>query len=47
MTYKNTKYRVMRSSFGTVNIVIVFWAGRTWEFKTIKQAKSFINNVNG
>jgi len=47
MTYKNTNYRVMRSSFGTVNVVYVFWAGRTWDFKTIKQAKSFITTVTG
>jgi len=45
--YKGISYRVMRSSTNTVNAVFVLWAGRTWDFKTIKQAKGFINDLNG
>jgi len=45
MTYKNTNYRVMRSSFGTVNVVHVFWDGETWSFPTNKRAKAFITTV--
>ena len=45
--YKGISYKVMRSTFGTINVVYVIWAGRSWDFRTIKQAKSFINNLNG
>lgn len=44
-TYKGIKYRVMRSSFGTVNVVIVLFAGKQWEFPSIKRAKAFISDI--
>ncbi len=43
--YKGITYRVMRSSFGTVNTVYVFVNGLPYDFKTIKQAKRFIQEV--
>ena len=42
MKYKGITYRVMKSSFGTVNAVHVFINGTTETFDSIKDAKRFI-----
>jgi hypothetical protein len=44
-TYKGFDYRVLRSSFGTINAVVVFANGKDYRFDTIATAKRFISSM--
>lgn len=44
--YKGVSYRVIRSSFGTVNLVIVLHKGLQEQFDTIKEAKRYITLIS-
>ena len=43
--HKGLKFYVRRNIVGAISSVSVSFAGKSWDFKTIKQAKSFINTV--
>jgi hypothetical protein len=42
--YKSISYKVIRNSLGSINAVVVFYKG-DYTFRSIKQAKEFINNL--